>query len=112
MLIILHFWQVLHRLWVNRTRLHEEMEEHNIPPVESSSEEDYQRLINSSEAWWAVMRLLKVSRIRSRFRLSISKSFTTTGSLNSAEPVDQVSTHKAPVPSLWGVHLISTYSYL
>ncbi|KDN34382.1 hypothetical protein RSAG8_12530, partial [Rhizoctonia solani AG-8 WAC10335] len=76
-------YKILHRIWVNRTKLHEQLDEYNIPPVESTSEDYYQKLIDASEDWWSIMRLFKVPQLPSK--LTVPKVFASNSESNTTE---------------------------
>ncbi|KEP47032.1 hypothetical protein V565_170740, partial [Rhizoctonia solani 123E] len=85
------------RVWVNRARLDEDLGKQNIPGVESAGEEDYQRLVDKSKVWWDIMRLFKVSRLRSHFRISVSKEFGSSGNVDTTGALDQETTVETSV---------------
>ncbi|KAG8732151.1 hypothetical protein FRC11_000392 [Ceratobasidium sp. 423] len=89
--------KILHRVWVNRDKLDQDLGKYNVPLIESSDGEDYQRLIDKSKAWWETMRLFKVTRLRSRFVISIPKEFGSSGNLDTTEvPRQETSSTETP----------------
>ncbi|KAF8594896.1 hypothetical protein BDV93DRAFT_515410 [Ceratobasidium sp. AG-I] len=67
--------QIMQTTWAQRTELHQHLTAHEIPQVHSATLEDYNRLIGKSEAWWKVLRMFKIGRFPSVFRLEIPKTF-------------------------------------
>lgn len=76
---------------MNRAKLDEDLDKQNIPGIESAGEYDYQRLMDKSKAWWEIMRLFKVTRLRSQFRISVSKEFGSSENVDTTGVLDQVS---------------------
>ncbi|EUC54398.1 hypothetical protein RSOL_045890, partial [Rhizoctonia solani AG-3 Rhs1AP] len=97
--VLSYEYKILHAVWASRAKLHEQLEEQNIPSVESTDENHYQRLIETSKDWWGVMRLFKVSRLHSRFKLTISKEFKSgTSALDTIGTNDQAAQKHRPIP--------------
>ncbi|KAG9078757.1 hypothetical protein FRC06_008189 [Ceratobasidium sp. 370] len=64
------------QVWLKRTLLQSELEEHKILDVKQSGDEDYQCLLKLSKPWWNVAKLFKTRRLPFGSRLSVPKEFS------------------------------------
>ncbi|QRW18592.1 hypothetical protein RhiXN_03516 [Rhizoctonia solani] len=67
--------KVMQRVWSSWETLHTDLQKHKMLELEDASQEKYQQLLNSSKAWWTVMRLFKVKRLHTKFELLVPKEF-------------------------------------
>ncbi|GAB1527343.1 hypothetical protein RhiTH_010518 [Rhizoctonia solani] len=67
--------KVMQRVWSSWETLHTDLQKHKMLELEDASQEKYQQLLNSSKAWWTVMRLFKVKHLHTKFELLVPKEF-------------------------------------
>ncbi|KAF8675265.1 hypothetical protein RHS04_06744 [Rhizoctonia solani] len=67
--------KVMQRVWSSWETLHTDLQKHKMLEFEDASQEKYQQLLNSSKAWWTVMRLFKVKCFHTKFELLVPKEF-------------------------------------
>ncbi|KAG9073878.1 hypothetical protein FRC06_011093, partial [Ceratobasidium sp. 370] len=70
---------IIHRAWLCRAELCEDLEEHKVPDTQSSVAADYGRLVQNSKCWWELLRLFKLRRFPFSFRLDVPREFGVSG---------------------------------
>lgn len=68
-------YQILLHMWKNRRVLLADLEKQGIQEPADTKESDYVFLLQSSQAWWGLIRTFKFRRLPYGFRLSVPSSF-------------------------------------